>query len=149
MTATFPLGGIVCGRTITMSHSMTVTLRGGLACVTLVSLLFVSSITLPREFLLGQSQAAAAPTICSGSSMACPTVVSRRVCIHVGVRIDEVPNQDVKCQPRGRHAPGDIPAAAMREPRTGSLPCDLRVVVEWQEERSQLAQENIHLVATF
>jgi hypothetical protein len=57
-----------------MSHSMTGVLRGGLACVTLISLLFVSSLALPQDSLLGQSQAAAA-TICPGSSMACPTVV--------------------------------------------------------------------------
>jgi hypothetical protein len=57
-----------------MSHSMTGVLRGGFACVTLVSLLFVSSLALPRDSLLGQSQAAAAPTICQSSSMACPTV---------------------------------------------------------------------------
>lgn len=58
-----------------MRNSVTAFLRRSVACVTLASLLLVSSLVLPRGTVFGQMLASASATICSSSSKACPQVV--------------------------------------------------------------------------
>lgn len=58
-----------------MRHSAAVVLRAGIACVSLASLLLVSSLAVPRGAVFGPPQASASATICAVSSKACPKVV--------------------------------------------------------------------------